>query len=228
MWGDCGCESGCGCEDPYACGGGCGATAVMVASRRVAVAAAAPANVAASRSCGCGGDVPGWRLRFRHGRLPALPGAAIAACSAAVARRAATTSAVRDGCGNYDYSATTTTAACQCNIAARPRLLLLRVLRDVLRRLCLLPDARPRLLCLGRPSLQLHPRPAGRPDRVSVLHGPRPARFPDEQPAVDRPVLIDRVGCAIRCWRRRPRRINGGLALPLMNSAWPPTPTNSA
>ena len=71
----------------------------------------------------------------------------------------------------------------------RPRLLLLRLLRDLQR--LLLPTAGPRLLCLGRPSATTSPPARRSANRVSVLHGPRPARFPDGQPAV-RSARIDR------------------------------------
>ncbi len=42
---------------------------------------------------------------------------------------------------------------------------------------------------LRRPALQLQPGPADRPDRLSVLHGPRPTRLPARQPAAARTVL---------------------------------------
>lgn len=74
--------------------------------------------------------------------------------------------------------------------AARGRLrqrLLLRHLRPARAELLLLRQ-------FGRPALQLQPGPAGGSNGLSVLHGPRPARFPARQPATLGAVLSEEHG----------------------------------
>jgi hypothetical protein len=64
----------------------------------------------------------------------------------------------------------------------------------------LLRPARGKLLLqFGRPELQLQSWPARRPNRIPVLHAPRPTRFLPQQPAIDRALLSgeQRAGSAL-------------------------------
>ena len=177
-------ESGCGCEDPYACGGGGCDTGYCDAGCGCGDAGCC-GECGCEPSCGCGADCGGG---CGGGCCPhAVAGCPVCQdCRNCRLFRRGNAACGYDQCGgecgpsytDYDYS-----ACQQCDQGHGPGCCCCGCC-ETYSGCCCQPSG-PRLLCLGRPSLQLRPRPAGRPDRVSVLHGPRPARFPDGQPAVD-------------------------------------------